>query len=346
MDVSFLGGPQPQRGVGIVAPFDFALDRELWRWVPDDVSLHLTRTPFVPVEVSLDMARLVSEHETLREAVRALCAVAPEVVAYACTSGSFVGGNAGERGMSAAMAQAGEVPAVTTSGAMLAALREIEAERIAIVTPYTKSVTDALEDYLAEAGIAVTGRSYLGLTREIWRVPYREVVDMAREAIVDSPDALFISCTNLPTYDVIPQLEAELRMPVLSANQVTVWAALRRIGKDAVGPYQALLDPVARRGPAAMAQAPESEESTEEVSEAVNAEFDASEFTAGELAAGEFRTTEFGTGEFASAEFTAAEPEAALAGAGTEGHDSLEGPDSGHTAAGYPDEWGGTQPPV
>ena len=79
---------------------------------------------------------------------------------------------------------------------------------------------------------------------------------MAREAVADVPDALFISCTNLPTYDVIPQLEAELRMPVLSANQVTMWAALRRIGKEAVGPYQALLDPVARRGPAAMTSSP------------------------------------------------------------------------------------------
>lgn len=257
MDVSFLGGPGPQRGVGIVAPFDFALDRELWRWVPDDVSLHLTRTPFVPVEVSLDLARLVSEHETLREAVQALIAVAPEVVAYACTSGSFVGGGAGERGITSAMVQAGEIPALTTSGALLAALTEIGAQRIAVVTPYTKSVTDSLEDYLGEAGIEVTGRSYLGLTRHIWKVPYRDVVEMAREAVADSPDALFISCTNLPTYDVIPQLEAELRMPVLSANQVTVWAALRAIGKRAVGPYQALLDPVARRGPAAMAALPE-----------------------------------------------------------------------------------------
>ena len=110
MDVSFLGGPQPQRGVGVVAPFDFALDRELWRWVPDDVSLHLTRTPYVPVEVSLDLARLVSEHETLRDAVRALSASAPEVVAYACTSGSFVGGVAGERAMCEAMTRAGDVP--------------------------------------------------------------------------------------------------------------------------------------------------------------------------------------------------------------------------------------------
>src|SRR6185312_14203237 len=230
-----------QHGIGVVAPFDFALDRELWRWAPDDVSLHLTRLPFVPVEVSLDLARMVSEHETLDAAVQALCAVSPQVISYACTSGSFVGGVAGERAMCAAMVQAGEVPSLTTSGALIDALREIGARRIAVVTPYTKSVTDSLEDYLGEAGITVTGRAYLGLTRHIWKVPYRDVVDMARAAVVGATDALFISCTNLPTYDAIPQLEAELRMPVLSANQVTMWSALRRIGVHAVGPYQGLL---------------------------------------------------------------------------------------------------------
>ncbi|WP_028803479.1 aspartate/glutamate racemase family protein [Streptomyces sp. 142MFCol3.1] len=249
MDVSFLGGPRAQRGVGVVAPFDFALDRELWRWVPDDVSLHLTRTPFVPVEVSLDLARLVSEHETLGDAVRALNAVAPEVVTYACTSGSFVGGVAGERAMCEAMTRAGAVPSLTTSGALLDALQELDARRIALVTPYTVSVTQSLEEYLAESGISVTGRSSLGLTRHIWKVPYRDVVTMARHAARTPADALFISCTNLPTYDVIPQLEAELRIPVISANQVTMWAALRQLGTRAVGPYQRLIDKSARGGP-------------------------------------------------------------------------------------------------
>src|SRR3954453_4992658 len=117
MDVSFLGGPQPQLGVGVVAPFDFALDRELWRWVPDDVSLHLTRTPFVPVEVSLGMARLVSEHETLRQGVQALQSLAPDVLTYACTSGSFVGGVSGELAMCHAMQGApGSIPSIPTSG--------------------------------------------------------------------------------------------------------------------------------------------------------------------------------------------------------------------------------------
>ncbi|MGW0824152.1 maleate cis-trans isomerase family protein [Streptomyces sp. NPDC002845] len=256
MDVTFLGGPRPQRGVGVVAPFDFALDRELWRWVPDEVSLHLTRTPYVPVEVSLDLARLVSEHETLTDGVRTLNAIAPEVVAYACTSGSFVGGIAGERAMCAAMTRAGAIPALTTSGALLEALTELGVRRVALVTPYTVSVTRALEEYMAGAGITVTGCAFMGLTRRIWQVPYRDVVEMARQAVEGDgsgtpglvADALFISCTNLPTYDVIPQLEAELRVPVLSANQVTMWAALRRLGTRAVGPYQALINPAARPG--------------------------------------------------------------------------------------------------
>ncbi|TQJ88398.1 maleate isomerase [Streptomyces sp. SLBN-31] len=183
MDVSFLGGPRPQRGVGVVAPFDFALDRELWRWVPDDVSLHLTRTPYVPVEVSLDLARLVSEHETLDDAVRTLTAISPEVVAYACTSGSFVGGIAGERAMCVAMTRAGAVPSVTTSGALLEALAALGAHRVALVTPYTVSVTRALEEYVAEAGVTVAGCAFMGLTRHIWTVPYREVVAMARRAV-------------------------------------------------------------------------------------------------------------------------------------------------------------------
>ncbi|MFR9797456.1 decarboxylase [Streptomyces sp. MS06] len=250
MDVTFLGGPRPQRGVGVVAPFDFALDRELWRWTPDDVSLHLTRTPYVPVEVGLDLARLVSEHQTLSRAVHTLVEVTPEVVAYACASGSFVDGIAGERLMCEAMVQAGAVPSVTTSGALLEALAEIGARRVALVTPYTVSVTRALEDYMAQAGVTVTGCVFMGLTRHIWKVPYRDVVEMARQAVaVGGADALFLSCTNLPTYDVIPQLEAELRMPVLSANQVTMWAALRRLGTGAVGPYQALLDESARMWP-------------------------------------------------------------------------------------------------
>ncbi|CAM5681434.1 hypothetical protein SALBM135S_02745 [Streptomyces alboniger] len=44
------------------------------------------------------------------------------MLAYACTSGSFVGGIAGERAMCAAMTREGAVASVTTSGALIEAL--------------------------------------------------------------------------------------------------------------------------------------------------------------------------------------------------------------------------------
>lgn len=64
-DIEF-DGPLVQRGIGIIAPFDLALERELWRWAPLDVSLHLARTPYEEISVSLDMAKLVSKHTTCR----------------------------------------------------------------------------------------------------------------------------------------------------------------------------------------------------------------------------------------------------------------------------------------
>src|SRR5690554_7399190 len=103
MDVAFLGGPQPQRGVGVVAPFDFALDRELWRWVPDDISLHLTRMPYAPLAATMDMAIHISDPELVANGATEVKAVSPLVTAYACTSGSFVGGLAGETALVAAM---------------------------------------------------------------------------------------------------------------------------------------------------------------------------------------------------------------------------------------------------
>lgn len=53
--------------------------------------------------------------------------------------------------MREAMTRAGALPPLTTSGALLAALEELGARRIALVTPYPVSVTRSLEEYLAEA---------------------------------------------------------------------------------------------------------------------------------------------------------------------------------------------------
>jgi maleate isomerase len=234
--------PAAQRHLGIVAPFDLALDRELWRWTPDDVSLHLARTPYSPLHVGVELAATISDVDAVREATRILTPLETEVVAYACTSGSFVGGLAGEEKVRQAMCDGGAARAVTASGALLDALAEVGASRVAIATPYVSDVTDHLVTYLEEAGVETVSRTDLRLEGRIWTVPYARTQELIIATDHVDAEAIFVSCTNLATYDLIPRIETALGKPVLSANQVTMWAALAAIGREAVGPGQRLLE--------------------------------------------------------------------------------------------------------
>lgn len=217
-------------GIGVVAPFDLALDRELWRWTPDPVSLYVTRTPYVDTAVSVTLAEELADLDAIARACRDVSIPEPAVTAYLCTSASFVAGLEGEARLRDAMRAGGARDAITTSGAALEAIQGIGARRVAVGTPYDAELTRRLVDFLAQAGIETTGTGHLGLGAGIWRVSSDTVRELAHGLPLDGADAVFLACTNLPTYDVIPALEAELGLPVLSANLVTMWAALRRLG--------------------------------------------------------------------------------------------------------------------
>src|SRR2546428_10797625 len=109
-------------GIGLIAPFDFVLDREYWEWIPANVSLHVTRTPFLDQQVGVAMAEQVSEGEVLTAAARELIIANPAVTVFACTSGSFIHGLAGERRCRQAILAGGAGLALTKSGALVAAL--------------------------------------------------------------------------------------------------------------------------------------------------------------------------------------------------------------------------------
>jgi len=220
---------------GVIVPFDMALDSELWRWTPPGVSLLLTRTPYVPLPVTVEMAETVADLEMVRQCARDLCSVGPEVLAYGCTSGSFINGVRGERRMVEVMRSVSGADAVTTSGALLAALAHLGVTRVATATPYDAEVTARLAGFLEEAGIGVVGSGHLGLHGEIWKVPDRTTMHLVREADTPEAEAIVVSCTNLATYDIIGPLEDELGKPVISANLATMWATMRALGRAAVG---------------------------------------------------------------------------------------------------------------
>ena len=56
------------------------------------------------------------------------------------------------------------------------------------------------------------------------------VENVAQKARTDDAEAIVVACTGLPTLEVLGNLEGEFGIPVLSANQVTMWACLGAIG--------------------------------------------------------------------------------------------------------------------
>lgn len=231
-----------RQAIGVVVPFDMELDRELWRWVPDGADLLITRTPrAAQTQVTVEFAKRLSSDADLEAAVRAITAGRVRQVAYACTSASFVGGARDEARIRSVMRDAGAASAVTASGALREALGALGVGRVSVVTPYVEPLTQKLVDFLGEHGIGTVHHRSMGSLTEIWEISYEDTERIIREADRPDAEAIVVSCTNLATYDLIVSLEQELGKPIVSANQATMWAALRGVGLRARGESQALL---------------------------------------------------------------------------------------------------------
>jgi maleate isomerase len=226
----------------VVAPCDFTRDRELWRWVPAEVTLFMSRTELVQVVDPLLMVTALSDPYLLHRPTAEVCAVGAESVLYACTACSFIGGIHRELTLRRAMTAAGAPLALTTSGEVVHALRALGVRSVAVVHPYTNSVGEKLATFLGEAGIDVVANTGLGFSvSKAATADYATVADLVLSGDCTEAEAVFVSCTALPTYDLIAPLEKLLGKPVVTANQAGMWGVLRSAGLTAVGPGQALL---------------------------------------------------------------------------------------------------------
>ena len=150
---------------------------------------------------------------------------------YGCTTGSYMKGMAGERTLRETISRETGSAALTTSGALLEAAEAVGVSSLAVATPHDRQLAEGLVAFLEEAGLEVPSVAYLAVDQAIQEVSAATIRALARRADTVGAQALFLSCTNLPTLVLISELEEDLGKPVLAANQVTMWAALRRLGR-------------------------------------------------------------------------------------------------------------------
>jgi maleate cis-trans isomerase len=146
-----------------------------------------------------------------------------DVVAYGCTAAGFILGPEGDAAIAGDLAALTRRPVVTTARAMLDALLETGAHRIALLTPYQDDVNVRIRSFLLSGGIAVarTDSFYAPDVTALGRITEDQVEQRALAMRDTDCDALFIACSQLPTINILEPLRKAFGRPVLSSIQAT-----------------------------------------------------------------------------------------------------------------------------
>lgn len=161
-----------------------------------------------------------------------------DALLYACLVAVMAQG-AGEhrRVESAVAAQLAErgLPAglVSSAGALVDALAAKSWGRVALVMPYMRPLAEQVVAYLEAEGIEIVDWAALevGDNTEVGCIPGSRVLEAARGLDLSRADALVISCcVQMPSLPLVPVVEQELGLPVLSAATAGAFCLLRSLG--------------------------------------------------------------------------------------------------------------------
>ena len=214
--------------LGLVLPStNIVMEPEFWRICSDFAALHVSRMRIKDVSPE---GLEAMENEAIDAALR-LADARVDVIGYGCTSGSFYRGVGHDREIVEKIENATGIPAVATAGAVVDALKTLEVRRVSVATPYSEEINELEKSFLEGYGFTVDVIKGLGY-RDPYRIgliPASQIYELGKETYMETSDALFISCTDVRTFDILDKLEGEVGKPVISSNSATLWAMMKRL---------------------------------------------------------------------------------------------------------------------
>lgn len=119
---------------------------------------------------------------------------------------------------------------LSSAGALVTALNDLRARRVALIMPYMKPLARSLVEYIEGEGFEVPAWRSLEVedNAQVGRIPGDRVMAAARNLDLTGVDALVISCcVQMPSLDLVQAAEDDLGLPVLSAATAGAYAILR-----------------------------------------------------------------------------------------------------------------------
>ena len=223
--------------IGLIYPAPgLAGDVEFHKMSPDGVAVITTRMPLddVTPEGLIKMAEDVEEDAAL------LAKAKVDVIVFGCTSGSLVKGLGYDKEIIRRIESKVGIPTVTTSTAVIESFKALNTKRVAVSTPYNEKINEKEKIFINDNGFEVTAIKGLEIlyADQMQDVRPEEMYRLAKEVFTKDADTVFISCTGISVINIIESLEQDLKQPVVTSNQASMWAALRKI--DVLEPISGL----------------------------------------------------------------------------------------------------------
>lgn len=216
--------------VGLVFPNTGAApEHEYHKYLPEGVTINTTRVLFEKV----DEKGLIEMGDRVADGAELLGKAGQDIIVFPCTTGSLIKGYGYDLELCERIKRAGSVKkAMTTSTALIRALKAVGAKKLVVTTPYSTAVDQVEKKFLEDNGFEVLAIKGLGYTDPLCmpKVTPDMMYNLTKEVDCDEADTIFVSCTGLGIIDAIPMMEQDFGKTVITSNQATWWATLRELG--------------------------------------------------------------------------------------------------------------------
>ena len=167
-----------------------------------------------------------------------------DAMAYAClvaimSQGPGAHADAETRLAAVAREEGCSAPVVSSAGALVRGLAALGASRISMITPYVPELTAKVREYIEDAGVEVVDVVSRGVVDNcaVGRLDPVDLMPIAGRLKLTGCDAVVVSaCVQMPSLAAIPEVEASLDLPVLSAATATTYNLLTALGRSTVVP--------------------------------------------------------------------------------------------------------------
>ncbi|MFJ1472473.1 maleate cis-trans isomerase family protein [Massilia orientalis] len=133
----------------------------------------------------------------------------------------------------------GKAPVITSAGALVDALKVMNAKRIAVVAPYMKPLTEMVVNYIRTEGYEVSVWRALEIADnlEVGRHDPAKLPAIVASMDLSNVDVIVLSaCVQMPSLQAVSMVEAMTGKPVVTAAIATTYAMLKALGLETVVP--------------------------------------------------------------------------------------------------------------